>query len=93
MSSIPTFKTCPECGTQTPGDPVFCVECGASLADVPPTTGLMRAEQTQFSLPDYLREEQYRRSLLRGFLADDTGTGSGLIWGLFSDILDAPFAL
>jgi outer membrane protein assembly factor BamB len=80
MSTTSTYKHCPNCGTQSPGTYLFCVECGASLVEVAPATGLLRVEQTQFSLPDYLRADQYRRGQRRTILSDDTGTGSGLVW-------------
>jgi outer membrane protein assembly factor BamB len=80
MSATSTFKTCPNCATQSPGNRIFCIECGASLTDVIPETGLLRVEQSQFSLPDYLRDDPYRKTHLRSFFADETGTGSGLVW-------------
>lgn len=80
MSTTSTYKRCPHCEAQAPGSHLFCIECGASLAAVPASTGLVRIEQSDFSLPDYLRADQYRKAHLRGILADETGTGSGLVW-------------
>ena len=80
MSATSSYKQCPQCDTRSPAARLFCIECGASLTEVPPVTGLMRVEGTQFSLPDYLRADPYRKAHLRGFFADETGTGSGLVW-------------
>jgi outer membrane protein assembly factor BamB len=80
MSTTSTYKECPQCGVRSPGSQLFCVDCGASLAAIAPVTGLVRVEATQFSLPDYLRSDPYRKAHLRGFFADETGTGSGLVW-------------
>lgn len=80
MSATASFKTCPNCATESPGNRLFCIACGTSLADVPAETGLLRVEQSQFSLPDYLRDDPYQKNHLRGFFADEAGTGSGLVW-------------
>ncbi|MDQ3412585.1 MAG: PQQ-binding-like beta-propeller repeat protein [Chloroflexota bacterium] len=50
------------------------------MAEVAPSTGLVRVEQTQFSLPDYLRAERDRRGQPMHLPGDETGTGSGLVW-------------
>lgn len=80
MSTTSSYKRCPQCDTQSPGSQLFCIECGSSLAMVSAATGLVRLEQSDFSLPDYLRADQYRKAHLRGIFADETGTGSGLVW-------------
>jgi len=73
-------RRCGLCGHLNPPAAEFCSECGVLLASVP-ASGLTKARQTQFALPDYLlaarereREERRRR------LAMESGEGVGLLW-------------
>jgi outer membrane protein assembly factor BamB len=73
-------RRCGLCGHLNPPVSEFCLECGVLLSSVA-ASGLARAPQTQFALPDYLlaarerdREERRRR------LATETGEGVGFIW-------------
>jgi outer membrane protein assembly factor BamB len=73
-------RRCGLCGHVNPPASEFCAECGVFLSSVA-TSGLTRARQTQFALPDYLlaarerdREERRRR------MATESGEGVGLVW-------------
>ena len=71
---------CGLCDHLNPPASEFCLECGVLLSSVA-VSGLAKAPQTQFTLPEYLlaarerdREERRRR------LATESGEGVGLIW-------------
>src|SRR5215213_7567690 len=73
-------RRCGLCGHVNPPASEFCADCGVFLSSVA-TSGLTRARQTQFALPDYLlaarerdREERRRR------MATESGEGVGLVW-------------
>jgi outer membrane protein assembly factor BamB len=73
-------RRCATCGHRNPPTAEFCTECAGYLDRVA-ESGLTRAPQTQFALPDYLlvarereREERRRR------LMSESGEGAGLLW-------------
>ncbi len=73
-------RRCGLCDHLNPPASEFCLECGVLLSSVA-ASGLVKAPQTQFALPEYLlaarerdREERRRR------LATESGEGVGLIW-------------
>ncbi|MCA9878938.1 MAG: PQQ-binding-like beta-propeller repeat protein [Thermomicrobiales bacterium] len=70
-------RRCVVCSHLNPPTAEFCAECGEFLDRVTPT-GLARARQTQFTLPDYLLVAREReREERRRQLAHQTGQGIG----------------
>jgi outer membrane protein assembly factor BamB len=72
-------RRCEACSHMNPPTAEFCAECGEFLDRVTPT-GLARARQTQFTLPDYLLAAREReREERRRQLAYQTGQGIGTL--------------
>ena len=72
-------RRCAVCFHMNPPTAEFCAECGAFLDRVTPS-GLARARQTQFTLPDYLLVAREReREERRRQLAYQTGQGIGTL--------------
>lgn len=69
-------KNCPVCGAVCPSDNLFCVDCGASIVNVPRVN---RTPQKQgsphFPVPLYLD-----RDASIGHYGNDVTIGTGLIW-------------
>src|SRR5215212_2963903 len=73
-------RRCGLCGHVNPPASEFCAECGVFLSSVA-TSGLTRARQTQFALPDYLLAARERdRDERRRRMAGESGEGVGLVW-------------
>lgn len=73
------FKACPNCGTHHPPTDVFCITCGASIADTP-VQSLYGGTEHYWTIPDYLQQaSRWQRA------RDSGAAGSGLAWigGLF----------
>jgi len=70
-------RTCPVCGTANRSENGFCIGCATPLPAEARPVSWMASSQTQFSLPDYLRQDAERQR--RRKLAAE-GAGSGLIW-------------
>ncbi|MCA9862789.1 MAG: hypothetical protein KC432_07205, partial [Thermomicrobiales bacterium] len=72
-------RRCVACSHMNPPTAEFCAECGEFLDRVTPS-GLARARQTQFTLPDYLLAAREReREERRRQLAYQTGQGIGVL--------------
>lgn len=72
-------RRCVACSHINPPTAEFCAECGEFLDRVTPS-GLARARQTQFTLPDYLLVAREReREERRRQLAYQTGQGVGIL--------------
>jgi outer membrane protein assembly factor BamB len=72
-------RRCVACSHLNPPTAEFCAECGQFLDRVTPS-GLARARQTQFTLPDYLLVAREReREERRRQLAYQTGQGIGAL--------------
>ena len=72
-------RRCVACSHMNPPTAEFCAECGEFLDRVTPS-GLARARQTQFTLPDYLLAAREReREERRRQLAYQTGQGIGTV--------------
>ena len=72
-------RRCAACSHMNPPTAEFCAECGEFLDRVTPS-GLARARQTQFTLPDYLLAAREReREERRRQLAYQTGQGIGTL--------------
>ncbi|MCC6705663.1 MAG: PQQ-binding-like beta-propeller repeat protein [Thermomicrobiales bacterium] len=69
-----TFKQCPECEQHHPPETLFCVNCGASMADVK-AQSLYGSIEHYWEIPKYLQEaSRWRRA------HDEGASGSGLVW-------------
>ena len=68
------FRQCPECSRHHPPESVFCVDCGASLADEQ-VQSLYGSSEHYWEIPSYLQEaSRWRRDY------DQGAGGSGLVW-------------